>query len=280
MNALMFRCSGGILLKNGFAGIQTDGNHSVAFIENVADSAREHEVQQAIARLRRESRWYLLRVVGSMGCALLAFVSVFLAVAPTSAREPNVALLVGCVLCMIVCGILIPHSDSKPLAVLAEAPDVTMIAPLLEVLEAAPEARARKIHALLTLLLPQISATDAVLLNRRQRRVLYDALLLGDADRELDYLQAVLQAVTQIGDTEVLTCLRQLVQRGAVTDGQQSLFEAASECLRIVEARQAHQHIHDSLLRASAAEESAAELLRAAQSTLETSPQTLLRPGQ
>lgn len=241
---------------------------------------RRRDVQQAIVRLRRESRWYLLRVVGSMGCALLAFVSVFLAVAPTSLREPNMALLVCCLLCMVMSGILIPHTDSKPLTILAEAPDVIMIGPLLEVLEAAPEVKARKIHVLLTLLLPRLCATDATLLNRRQRHVLYDALLLGDADRELEYLQAVLQAVTQIGDREVLSCLRQIVQRGAVTEGQQSLLTVASECLRVAEARQAQQHIRDSLLRASCVEEPAAELLRAARPALETAPQTLLRPGQ
>ena len=267
-------------MKNSFAGIQTDGNHSTAFIENVADTVRSRDAQQAIARLRRESRWYLLRVFHSILFIMLGFVSFFLALVTANSIGPNAGFLLCCLVCLPIGAMLIPNWDNKALAILAEAPDMTMIAPLLEVLEAAPEAKARKIHALLTLLLPQISAADARLLNRRQRRVLYDALLLGDADRELDYLQAVLQAVTQIGDGEVLSCLRQLVQRGAVTEGQQSLFETASECLQMVEARQAHQHIRDSLLRASAAEEPAAELLRAAQPALETAPQTLLRPEQ
>ena len=267
-------------MKNSFAVTKAKSDFAADLGEEFADVARERDVQQAIARLRRESRWYLLRVFHSILFIMLGFVSFFLALVTANSIGPNAGFLLCCLVCLPVGAMLIPNWDNKALAILAEAPDMTMIAPLLEVLEAAPEARARKIHALLTLLLPQISAADAMLLNWRQRRVLYDALLLGDADRELDYLQAVLQAVTQIGDGEVLSCLRQLVQRGAVTEGQQSLFETASECLRAVEARQAHRHIRDSLLRASAAEEPSAELLRAAQSTLETSPQTLLRPGQ
>ena len=240
--------------------------------------ARRWDVQQAIARLRRESEWYMLRVVGSVVCAMLAFVAFALKVAMASLHETNVALLTCCLVCIIVSGVLIPHSDSKALAVLAETPDTGMIRPLLDALDAAPEAKARKIRALLVLLLPHLRPSEAGMLNKRQRRVLYEALLLGDADRELEYLLTVLQAITQIADGETWICLRQIIQRGAITEGQQQLLDTASDCLRVVEARRAHQKSHASLLRPSSPSENPAELLRGTQPDVETAPETLLRP--
>ena len=239
-------------------------------------------MQKAIARLRRESRWYMLRVFASVSCIILAFVLLILAVAAASHPGQNTVLLLCCLLCVAIGAMLIPHSDSKSLAALADAPDITMIGPLLESLEAAPEARARKIHALLTLLLPRIRSSDAVLLNQRQRRLLYRTLLyntlqLGDADneQEVEYLLAVLQAITYVGDQEAVVCLRQVVQRNEQTH----VCQAASECLIAIETRMAQQHIHDSLLRASSPSENSAELLRGTQPDVETSPETLLRPS-
>ncbi len=244
------------------------------------ESTNSHAgAREAVRRLQRESRRYRLRLRGSIACWSLAPVLFVVAIRTASHDRGIGPLPLLLSLCCVVAGALIlPRPDNAALDLLARHSDLHAIGPLLEALDTLPETRGPQIRSLLTRLLPRLTAEDAAVLNRRQRGRLYDALLLGDADRDTDYLVAILLGLAQVGDEETLRCLEQLVRRGAMTRGQRRILEAAESCRTALEKRTEQARSRAGLLRAASPANGPQELLRPAASTPAVNPETLLHP--
>lgn len=243
----------------------------------------DDEVRNALQRLRRQSQHNRIRIYSGVGCwsAVIILLIAAIRTAPEHTLQ-SLALLLAA-LCLILTGaiVVLPRGLSDPpsasLASLAENAGVEAIGPLIDALDLALAAQSSAILTLLTLLLPRLTTADASVLSRRQRNRLSDTLLLGDADRDANYLLAILQGLEQIGDEETACTIRRLVQRGAVTVAQRHVLEAAIACLQSLEARLEQNLNRDVLLRGGAPAETAAELLRPTYSEPDTHPETLLR---
>ncbi len=261
--------------ENGSVGGEPDatGEH-----ENVCAAPRYAEQPQMALQLRRESRAYGLRILCCVFCFLLSMALLAVTVNSDAAGEINAARLLGCLLWLVAGAALIPRTRSRVLEAWRQRPNPCMIGPLLDALGGANGETAGQIQSLLTTLLPMLDSEEAAALTLSRRRRLHNALLLGDADRNTAYLQAVARALAQCADEQTLVCLRQMVRRGAITEGQQWVLESIRLCLPDVEAQVAARQSGADLLRASSPAPDPAQLLRAAQSARDAAPDTLLRP--
>lgn len=236
------------------------------------------ELPQMAARLRLESRMVVLRLMGGIVCWALSMALLVAAVNSGAPGELHLGLFVSCLL-LIVVGVAVASSPPRrALEAWKDQPDPAMIGPLLDALGPAHADTARQIQTLLTTLLPRLRREDALALTPRQRSRLREALMLGDADCNPAYIQAVVQALAQCADEQALDCLRQMARRGAITDRQQWVLDMILRCLPDVEAQVAALQSGANLLRASMPAPDPAQLLRAAQSAPDAAPYTLLRP--
>src|SRR5579859_599541 len=162
-------------------------------------------VEGAVKQLRRESRLAVLRGTCSLFCWLFAVGMLLRGVCVSAPGQgPSVPNLVLCLLFILAGAGMLPQSRSSALQILAETCDPRAVGALLEAKEMAPAAKARIIESALIALLPRLTPSDAMLLSRSQGRKLYTALALGNADRELEYMLAVLKAIEQVGNEEAL----------------------------------------------------------------------------
>ena len=198
--------------------------------------------------LRRERRQAALRMIGG---GLLWFQALCLLIVNVaySGGRTNILLLLVCLSSVVLGVILLTPARSRALVLLTERQDTRAIGPLLDALDGAFGARAQEIETLLVVLLPRLRTSDASLLTAAHRRKLCRALALGNADRELPYLLAIIQALEQIGGAEAEACLQRLIGRGAITPGQQSVLKAAQECLPLLTARLEEAKRQGNLLR-------------------------------
>ena len=193
-------------------------------------------------------------------------------------------------LCLVLAGAITVLSRSRSasrsnsLALLAEWPaaaTIDAIGPLIDALDLASDDQRPAILAMLTRLLPRLTSADASILSRRQRSRLSEMLLLGDADREADFLLAILKALEQIGDQDTAHTIHHVVTLGAVTAGQLLIMEASTACLLSLETRLHEDRNRAGLLRSTGHPYARAELVRPTCSKPDAQPETLLRaPGR
>jgi hypothetical protein len=122
----------------------------------------------------------------------------------------------------------------------------------------------------ITRLLLHLKATDASLLNPRQRKWLYRFLRSDTLYSSSNFKIAILHALEQIGDEDALPCVQ-----GVVNARDRKVRSAAQECLSSLQQRL--QGTEQTLLRSSSDDSTASALLRPSETSPETDPQTLLR---
>jgi hypothetical protein len=168
---------------------------------------------------------------------------------------------------------------------LAQLDDLHCVGPLVEIWGGVGslgfDRKTRKLAAhALTRLLPRLKASDAELLNEKQRAILRNALdmngyLAWGRYRDTDFLVAILKAFEQIGDWRC----EPHVRRMAETSKNKRVQEAARNCLPYLEALAIKGRVGENLLRSSDKPASGPDvLLRPATGNIETAPQQLLHP--
>jgi hypothetical protein len=245
------------------------------------DNPTARAVEEALALLKKERRAFwgrMLLSLGAWGAGLLTF---FLALGRILVSDPG-GLLTLCLSlgCVIGGAILLPRTRSQAMEKLAALDDLRAIGPLLEALTFAVGVNRYLLTARLTDLLPRLRASDAPLLNQSQRRILYEALSLGDFQQETDLLLAILKALEQIGDAHALPIVTRLASGSSGSKREQQVRAAARACLPFLQAQIKRQRLSETLLRANPSPDAEHELLRAAAATEETAPQQLLRPHE
>lgn len=138
------------------------------------------------------------------------------------------------------------------------------------------------LYAALTVLLPQMRASDAGLLTAAQRRALHRTLKSGfnrnvNAAVMFRFRLAILKALEQIGDSSAIPVVTALANGKARTANQRALKAAAIECLPLLQNNFGGVEANQTLLRASAPEQAPATLLRPATFTPDAAPKELLR---
>ena len=158
--------------------------------------------------------------------------------------------------------------------------DIRAIAPLLDALGPRPDHDPPQIRAVLARLLNRVRASDANLLDRGQRGVLYRELgretLTGE---QIEFTVAILRALEQIGTGEALPYVAQLARRTYPRPAPLNVLSAAQRCLEFLQQRGGSQTIRQTYLRASDKNTTQPDtLLRPADDTGATPAEQLLRP--
>ena len=182
--------------------------------------------------------------------------------------------------------------------VLADQPDKRSIGALVDLLKCDDLATHRKAQKVLTAILPEMRASDAHLLSRKNREALnrylgqsfeelgyrdIRELFMDTKERETKFRLAILQAYQQAGDMEALPIVQRLAISEAKSAAGKRVRAAAVECLPYLKILIEKQSAQGSLLRGSAASSSAvpdATLLRPASSQHGHSSADLLRPTE
>ncbi|HLV81665.1 MAG TPA: hypothetical protein VKT32_15370 [Chthonomonadaceae bacterium] len=150
---------------------------------------------------------------------------------------------------------------------LAKTEEIGKVGALADILDW-PDPYLRHLAAgALARLLPRLKASDAHLLNAQQRLSIYRMLDMAHANTYCDFLKRVLLALEQIGDVEAVPYVERLANATLTRSmREESVKKAAIECLPYLKTVAAQNQAHQTLLRASAA--------------AETAPEALLRPIQ
>jgi hypothetical protein len=169
--------------------------------------------------------------------------------------------------------------QKKAAAALAECEDLRVVGPLAQTLAYEDRKVQNVAVSALTRLLPRLRASDADLLDDKQRTRLYNALDWGTPSYEADFLIAILKALEQVGDEKALRCVE---NRAALepqdADGRR-VQKAATACLPHLRERIEQERVAAILLRpAIAPADLGATLLRPAQGVGDTDSTLLLRP--
>lgn len=147
--------------------------------------------------------------------------------------------------------------------------DVRSVGALAEALDIDERAFAIQVELALAKLLPRLQASDASLLNERQRLCLYRCLTTQNANKKREFTLTVLKAVEQIGDEKAIPYVEKLLP---------VLPQPAEQCLSSLRIHAEEQRASSMLLRASSETMCSTDtLLRPANETASTKPQQLLR---
>jgi hypothetical protein len=167
------------------------------------------------------------------------------------------------------------HRLKNLLGIVSNLDDKRLIGPLLQA-QRYHEVRSA-IHDALGNLLPQLQHSDALLLNETERTLLYQSL----NSKNSEYVLTVLKALEQIGDGKALPYVEKLAYPADKQHKQnETVMQAAQECLVFLKQRVEQQQISQSLLRPS--DKAAAvpdTLLRPASATQNVETAQLLRAG-
>jgi hypothetical protein len=170
------------------------------------------------------------------------------------------------------------HTQTRAARQLASMNHVAAVGILAEALEWPDTSTRESAIAALTRLLPQLNVDDAALLDEKQRACLYRMLQLQNAGRYSDLMQAILQALEQVGDEAALGYVERLAHSQPTTERQNQVKQAAVHCLPLLEEHIVATRSSRTLLRASAPERAgAAVLLRPASMGDTVVPEELLR---
>lgn len=161
---------------------------------------------------------------------------------------------------------------------LANAGDLRVVGPLLEIAVLQDSGANAMAALLLTRLLPRLRASDATLLTDGQRAALGRTLTHHTGNP--DFLLAALKALEQVGDGSALSVVESLATGKIRTAAPKRVQAAAQECLPFLQARYAQQQASETLLRASDISKTPSDtLLRPAQGVVARKDAELLRPG-
>lgn len=225
------------------------------------------EVERALAKARQVAKKRRRRFAQHIACASLWAILAF----GLSASSVGVKALPA-VFLILFCGFWLPvmiglfwytFVQQKTTQQLAEFEDVRTIGPLLEALELGYSKVTRVIETALLRLLPRLRASDANLLNSKQRRALARLLT---TTRKTELQLAILSALEQVGDGSAVSAVKRLANEPGRTPARLRVQQAAQACLLFLEPRVEQ-------------EKSSRQLLRASSPTAAT-PETLLRPAQ
>ena len=230
------------------------------------------DLQNALQMLRHENRTYTARAFGCGACWLLAIYPLLMWIAGWW----SISALIFSLSCLGVGTVLIPSSDSRALRQLEDLQDSRAIPVLIDSIEVSFGAKVQAVRSLLTQLLAQLTSADAGLLNRSQLAALRRELELETYNTTLDYALVIVAALAHIGNQETANRLRELIKRGAVTERQQHIRQAAEQWLPVLEARLVREGVSGTLLRASSSQ-NADELLHPAASHPAADTGTLLQ---
>jgi hypothetical protein len=162
---------------------------------------------------------------------------------------------------------------------LASVDDVQAVGPLAE-MTTWPDDRIKSMAmAALTRLLPRMKSTDTQLLSTTQRALLYQSLRLSNARRNAEFLEALLHALEQVGDTEAIPYVRALAESQPTSMRQRRVVESARECLPFLEGC-AQQNRNSQVLLLAATSDVEESLLRPAASTPLMSAELLVRAAK
>ena len=159
-------------------------------------------------------------------------------------------------------------------ALLAKVDDVRAIGPLIESLHSSDRDTCQSAEWALRHLLPRLKATDANLLNERQRESLFRALAITHAD----FVLAALKALEQIGDEKAIEHVHRLVDGLGKAGKVPRVQKAAADCLAFLRVKAQRDQENRTLLRpATGADSEGTHLLRPAGSVPDVPPELLLR---
>ena len=147
---------------------------------------------------------------------------------------------------------------------LARTEDIGKVGALADILEW-PDPHLCHIAAdALARLLPRLKASDAHLLNARQRISIYRMLDTAHAKTYTQFLESVLLALQQIGDLEAIPYVERLASTPLTNSMREDrVKKAAQACLPFLKTVAAQNQAHQTLLRASALDDHDSEdLLR------------------
>jgi hypothetical protein len=273
----MERCEGDSrqqgLCGKGRSILETDSDNQ----ERAEKAARERaEVDRLLAELERASQGRY--PVFNVGCliALGSLLGMFsLCGAVNSPLVGLVALFCGGLFLLLLGRLTVSARQKELLIQLRSFRDVHLVGPLLTTLYW-PGLEEHRYSAQIALiaLLPQMRASDAGLLNRDQRLILYRTLRSG----EEPFVLAILKALEQIGTAEAIPYVERLVRRRVWTPGQKKIKEAAEACLSTLHAHTSRTG--ERLLRPATTPASPEETLLRPASTGTGEAETLLRPDE
>jgi hypothetical protein len=143
---------------------------------------------------------------------------------------------------------------------LARTEDIGKVGALVDILEW-PDPKLCHIAAdALARLLPQLKTSDAYLLNAQQRLSLYRMLDMAYAKTYVQFLESALLALQQIGDLEAVPYVERLANTTLTHSmREERVKEAAQTCLPFLKTVAAQNQAHQTLLRASAGNDTASE---------------------
>ncbi len=155
-----------------------------------------------------------------------------------------------------------------------------VIGPLTEALDWPDETIRSIALEALTDLLPTLNAGDTLVLNAKQRGILYRSLRMSHAIRHEAFLSAILKALEQIGDDEAVGFVEKLKNASAWHPAQKRIREQAADCLPYLSLQAEKNRASMMLLRASSAVEMSPDtLLRPVSEAQSEEPKELLRPS-
>lgn len=175
------------------------------------------------------------------------------------------------------------RQQTEAMKELAKYSDVAGIGKLAEALEWPDEGIKRAAETALIGLLPRVNATDADLLDARQRGCLYRMLKMSNVAHHYELILKILKALEQIGDEAAVPYVERLANANMVIGVKKGkVRESARECLPALTQRAQENTVRNTLLRASSASEvaSADSLLRPAFGTPDAPAEQLLRPSR
>lgn len=163
---------------------------------------------------------------------------------------------------------------------------IRAITPLFAALQnPAPNKQKQATYEALTLLLPQMKASDANLLTSDARSSIISLLKESNSSGAANPYPyplrlAALKALEQVGDSTAIPAVEKLANTWPPARGTGTLYQAARECLPILRANCGDVETACALLRASHAEAACPNtLLRPASGAGGAIPQELLRPS-
>lgn len=157
---------------------------------------------------------------------------------------------------------------------LAKMPDIRGVGYFAEALAFDDKDVKREAAEALLLLLPQLKASDAHLLNDEQRTILYKQLRKDNTELIL----ALLKSLEQIGDAKAVPYVEELANAKASRAGYGRIREAAQSCLPALNARVEQLMASHTLLRAAGSVGSDSDVLLRPASGASTETNNLLMP--
>ncbi len=250
--------------------VETPGNTGATSIEGFkVELLQEYYEEKAIRK-----KGVKLRVGIGAGVIVLFPTLAFLLHAPFLVNFVGIstsALLVG--------AFIISERQKQVMMSLSCIEDPSLAGVLCEMLSVKDLKILSAARSSLSKILPKLNSSDFELLNRDQRLSLRNHLSLKRFANNSAYIEfqlAVLKSYEQIGGAEERAVVHELANNQTFAP---SLREAANSCLPYLDIRIAEERERDQLLRASSFTTLGNdELLRPAEGSADSDPETLLRP--